>query len=447
MPYGRPKLPYPYSYVTELVQPFAEFFEGDPSSVNGSCNVYVMALSPAEAVQITSALQAGLDLIYPDTWQLLMQKWSQARQFVNQFRYVDCSNNMVDLCELIATCILTEGGPANQAVKDVIGGYLEGDTGGTTEPNTDSLDCVWGGTRGIYDILVDKWSIINAVLETSTDAVEAFTDIFPINLPVLTGDIEESLVTAIQTVIDAGTALFTAYLEQQGTEDKIRCAVFDSICGRGAPYSYASSDYALIRGALYDGQGSLFGPFIDILMASVTYSPTAQAFKFASDECDDDWQEKCSCGNNWSSTWVFNDTNGLQGWSAPFGSLGGSGLDCTYYAPASALLARLTIEIGTPATIETVVFSYDQVKGSSDEPLTSGIRLYSDTYGGNLVDDQRGSLPDGSQLDASYSYVGSVGAFEVTLNPTNRLSGNGGGSGTLRTITITGTGQKPVGWP
>lgn len=81
LPYGR-KLPYPFSYVKALVQETGAFAVGDTSQQQ-EANFYVICMTQEQQLRFTSALQAGYDLIYPDTWQSDLDVWLQAREFPN----------------------------------------------------------------------------------------------------------------------------------------------------------------------------------------------------------------------------------------------------------------------------------------------------------------------------------------------------------------------------
>jgi len=84
--YGINKLPYPLTYVTRLEFPAGNFISGDTGYDWGDCNVYTLVMTHDETRRFTSALQAGYDLIYPDTWQTDLDIWLQAREFVNTYQ-------------------------------------------------------------------------------------------------------------------------------------------------------------------------------------------------------------------------------------------------------------------------------------------------------------------------------------------------------------------------
>lgn len=106
-PYGISRLPYPINRRTLLEQDdLFPFVSGNPED-SDDCSWFVIQLSNENRLKFTSALLAGMDLIYPDEFVSLMQLWLQPTEFPNTFPPVSIGCEPVDLCALILECIQT----------------------------------------------------------------------------------------------------------------------------------------------------------------------------------------------------------------------------------------------------------------------------------------------------------------------------------------------------
>lgn len=233
-PYGRKRLPYPFSYRTELTQDSPdEFVSGEPMS-ESSCNWFVVTLDNDEKRKFTSALLAGLDLLYPDEFVYLFQLWLQPTEFPNTFPdNVIGACNPVDLCQLILECIQT-----TPEIQQAIGKYslTSGATGTTPEQdNILNLDFVNGqpdcDNDKLYGMCLQLTDFLNTVSE---DILEQFVTAFAV--PSRLGDAIEAIpligelpvddiLQALEKLAEQVNDAYQAGYDTQIRED-ISCALF-----------------------------------------------------------------------------------------------------------------------------------------------------------------------------------------------------------------------------
>lgn len=233
-PYGRKRLPYPFSYRTELTQDSPdEFVSGEPYSEK-SCNWFVVTLDDAEKLKFTSALLAGLDLLYPDEFVYLFQLWLQPTEFPNTFpENTIGACEPVDLCQLILQCI-----ESTPELQQAIGKYslTSGATG--TTPQQDSIldiDFVNGqidcDNDKLYGMCLQLTDFLNTVSE---DILEQFVTAFAV--PSRLGDAIEAIpligelplddiLQALEKLAEQINDAYQAGYDTQIRED-ISCALF-----------------------------------------------------------------------------------------------------------------------------------------------------------------------------------------------------------------------------
>ena len=177
MPYDRNRLPYPYSYRTILEQDSPDdFVVGDPQS-SDPCNFFVVSLNDDEKRKFTSALLAGLDLLYPDEFVYLFQLWLQPTEFPNSFPPSTIGAcNPVDLCQLILQCI--QDTPSLQQAIAQYGG------GGYSVPLDSPFDTEILGTNLISDnsscdndkLFGAMTGLVDLINDLATDFIQILQD-------------------------------------------------------------------------------------------------------------------------------------------------------------------------------------------------------------------------------------------------------------------------------
>ncbi len=186
------RLPFPLSYT--LREDFSPGYEqpGDDFFNWSTVNLYLIALTPANVVRFTSALQAGYDLLYPETWQTDMQWWLQARELVNTYSYRDpITGDIVDICSIVADCIANDEGVAealadiivnvgvvNDGVNSVINNNLTGSSGYSEEPQIDALDYVYNGIFQATEVVyVDAVNALDTAINAAVDVAGFLSNI------------------------------------------------------------------------------------------------------------------------------------------------------------------------------------------------------------------------------------------------------------------------------
>lgn len=310
--YGRPHLPYPFSYVLDLVQPLTieSVVPSIPPTLSPICNTYTVRLTPNQVRMFTSAVQAGLDLLYPDNWQDLFTLWDNARANVNnpfwQYSLGDCSG--MEACDIVAYCIEN-----SDAVRDILRDMIEdvstGKNGEAQEPNDDTIDCVYGATGVTYDLLLDCWLNLKTQIDAATDALEVMLDFLPPGI----ADIPEAAINGIELLFDVGTALYDTWINDSAQENAWRCGIFDAMCERGTPYLMYDIDINAGFQALGDNSPPVVG-VLTALQLTLNYSLVKKMWALRTDEdCSNDWETLCDCIP--STCTDYNFVTGTAGWS------------------------------------------------------------------------------------------------------------------------------------
>jgi len=297
--YGRNRLPYPYSYTTRDVFPNGITVPIDVQPVRNDCNLVILELSDADLLKLSSAMQAGLDLIYPDDWQTLYDLWAYASALANTGKYVTCDGlSIVSICQIIADCLSDPQSPAFEAVTELI---LE--SGGGNPANVsplpalgpaNALDCVWGASVGAYEIVLDVWANVKGIVEGAADLAESLAGVKG-----LFGPLTPAQVEFLEALNSSTIAQMDAYLNQQSTQDGWACALFNCIRIAGMPYEITNS---CLDGA-FDVLNApspldVFG-IGDVLGFSSDYSTIKSYWqRISDDECNNDWETVCGlvCG-------------------------------------------------------------------------------------------------------------------------------------------------------
>lgn len=104
MPYDlrNGQYPYPLNYLnSDGGTVNADFVANDPSVEPDSDNWYVLCLTPDELLEMQSVIAVGAPIALPDTYNGIIQKFSQLREYPNEIPEGSC----MDMCNLIIECI------------------------------------------------------------------------------------------------------------------------------------------------------------------------------------------------------------------------------------------------------------------------------------------------------------------------------------------------------
>lgn len=176
MSYGRDKLPFPYSYTTQDTYPAPNLNTGvnplpnfDPVS-----NFFVLVLTPQEQLELSSVLEAGADLIYPDDRIAKIGAWLYAREYPNDWS----GGGLVSICDAVADCIENNANTQN-AINSIINEYIENNIGVPNKTGAGTLklidecgnDEAWGAALGVVQT-------INRAIEDTLELVDTQADVF-----------------------------------------------------------------------------------------------------------------------------------------------------------------------------------------------------------------------------------------------------------------------------
>lgn len=346
-PYGRKRLPFPFSYRTELTQDSPdEFISGEPQS-DTSCNWFVITLDDSEKRKFTSALLAGFDLLYPDEFVYLFQLWLQPTEFPNTFPdNAIGACNPVDLCQLILQCIqdtpelqseiarLSLGSGVNPdgiAIEEILDSNILVDNTGCDN------DQLFGAVTGMVDLLnsiaedtIDIWNNnVNAVARVG-DLIESI----PIVGEAPLDDALQFAETILQDLADAYDSAWTVALR-----DEIRCELFCLFQLNDCNFSVrdafnffnsklttqltltdVNSFVSLMLTQSATGEALVYAYF-SFVLGTLAYGSEVIGFdidKFSKslsamfNDPDSDWSILCdSCG--WQQTFIFEDSD--EGWT------------------------------------------------------------------------------------------------------------------------------------
>jgi hypothetical protein len=252
--YPAEKPGFPFDYLTQLQETVTEDITPDvPPITPRDCSAYTVYLTDAQVLMFTSALQAGADLAYPSRWNEIMAWWTNARHNRDNPFWAtgECA---LDLCDLIAECLRGDTA-ASDAVREIIR-ETQFDNGVGYQPedaaDTDDLNSLCGGLRETYQILLDAWLNVKVIVDTVSDLADATLDFITNAAGKIA--IAKSALQGFETLFNAGSSLVDAWINQQSTEDAWVCAMYDRICGRGAPYRLREDDIDAAFAEISGGQ-------------------------------------------------------------------------------------------------------------------------------------------------------------------------------------------------
>jgi len=295
---NRNRLPYPYSYTTEDTYPNGVVVGAVDPSTRNDCNLVILQLTDEVLHNLTSAIQAGADLIYPDQWQTVMDWWAYAAQLANTGRFVNCEGTeILSICDLVADCIRNDLN-VQQALNEVI--EFPPGNGNFPVPSqlsvTDTLDCVWGASFSTFEIVLDGWNSIKAILEAATE----FTDLIS-PLSERLGWLTPRQLEIAELLFSTGLAAADVYMNLQSTQDDWACALFKCIVKAGRPYTI-TDECLLSAFATLDPFGVLSEDeaFVDLIYTAAGPSTLKSFWRVRSDDdCNNDWRTVCNltCGD------------------------------------------------------------------------------------------------------------------------------------------------------
>ncbi len=453
------RLPYPLSYT--LREDFSPGYEqsGDDFFNWSTVNLYLVALRPSDVVRFTSALQAGYDILYPETWQTDMQWWLQARELVNTYSYRDpITGEIVDICSIMANCIANDEGVAealadiivnvgvvNDGVNNVINNNLTGASGYSEQPEVDALDYVYNGIFQATEVVyVDAVNALDTAISTAVDLAG-----FLSNIQTLKYAARQAL-DAAEEAINFGASLVIGYLNDEDTQEAFNCAIFDAVCARGEPYILSSDDIETGWDAVNNNIGnpiSVVSPIVKFFFDATKY---IQYWQINTDVPDNNWQSLCSCAPFWTAFVDFTTTQpaGLQ-----INAGRGQYTPGVGYQSAPALggddQLQLNYDMLQSFEFNSVVWNTDEVCGGGNRPGAvmavppngSGGTLCS---GGNPVVCTEYTCVTANNRQLGTAVTGNAEiAQSIWISRVPSSTGSGGLS-TVKNITIQGQGTIPT---
>lgn len=351
------RLPYPLSFRTRLIAGLA--YNADAVNPSPSdCSWFVLQLSHDERLKLTSAMQAGLDQIYPDEYVDLFQLWLQATNYPNRFPPSNGGNCMpIDLCSLILECIET-----TPELQQAIGSYsLTSSITDTTPENPSNLatDILLGqgavscDNDNLYGASLQLTQLLNTVSENLLDIfVNGFNNASNLAtvieaIPVV-GELpfDDILDFLEKVAIQINTAYQSAYDTQ--LEEDISCLFFcetqanceltfeqarDVIKAELAT-TVSVQDFASIINDMiannWFGQQSVYVFFYFILetvilggeILGLDVNRFAKTVATYFNDPNPDWSTLCDCAFDWQYTLLdgSNVDPSVDGWTIPYGA-------------------------------------------------------------------------------------------------------------------------------
>lgn len=232
MPYDLPngQYPFPLNFLASEggVNP-VPFVAGNPFVEPDSENWFVLCLTPDEMLDLISVIDVGAPIAFPDTYNVITQKYMQMREFPNQIPEGSC----MDLCTLILNCIdstpelqqaiaqysLGSSIPIDGEVDTIIAG---------TNVLRDAVGCdddnLFGMTTGITDLYNNLALDILEQLVASVNTIGQMGDIIEA-IPVLglapVDDILQFIEAFVDNLLQNYESEYTVALR-----DDIRCDLF-----------------------------------------------------------------------------------------------------------------------------------------------------------------------------------------------------------------------------
>jgi len=374
--------------------------------------------------RLTSALQAGADLIYPDDWQTLMDRWSYAQQLANTGMYVNCEGDQIlSICDIVADCISDPNSPAYAAVANLITD-ITGDTINNVVPlpsENNDLDCVWGASFGAYELVLDTWGEVQAIIDAATEFAEA-VGLFK----ALFGPLSPLQTAWIEALIDAGPAAVDAYLNAQSTQDSWACELFNCIVDAGTPYQITNDCIDTAFAAL-----NLPPPFdqfgIGQVLGFASDYTTIKSFwqRLSDDQCNNDWTGLCATCGTIDSITDWSDPR-IVSFSQPVTIFGSGDVALEWFNNG---IAPLTITFDAPYCFGD--FDFELLRGAASS-VPSVLRF---SVSGTFVSSSAGGFGNGDITGSLSNAIGNTLTIDVQTpaqylgvvrlsfgnDPTNRL--------------------------
>jgi len=296
-PYGRNRLPFPYSYVLDLTFSNDVSIGGAVPPTRNDCNLVILQLDDTTLFKLTSAMQAGLDLIYPNEWQTLMDWWNYAYAYANTGKFVSCEGDqLLDICELVADCVRNNTDVQN-AINEIIN-IDNPDLPSTPVPLPalqNELDCIWGASVDAYELVLDGWEVLKVIIDGGASLIDVLQPIKEV-----VGTIPLPPMEIFEFLLDTGTAVADAYLNLQATQDEWACALFKCVVANGRPYTLTPSCMVQAMNTLTPFPSDpVFDAFGDTLTLFTGFNTLLSYWLLRSDDsCNNDWETLCSfvCG-------------------------------------------------------------------------------------------------------------------------------------------------------
>lgn len=415
------KYPYP---LNELASDGGDvpdlFVDGDPTITGTSANWYVLCITPQQLSDLQSIIAIGAPIGFPDSYNDIIQIYSQMREFPNEIPDGSC----MDLCLLILNCIND-----NEYLQEVIGQYSTSSsiistttldiTAGNTEliddpPSCDN-DIIFGMTTQLIELMdiisTDIYEIISAnasFVGRAGDIIEAIPGVGELPVDDLFQFVEsfladlEGLYAAAYTVTLANTIrcdlLCIAEDTCTLTLNQVRAYYKSKLTQDLDTTTFLTTVISYIAG-LFTGDNVVYVTHYMILdvfqrlgeITGFTAANITPLIRAMFNDPDSDWGTVCStCG--WTYLSFFIDTN--DGWVAYQAT-----------APFDAVQAIWTVLIGwvlqdveiladqwnricsierpiADTEITDVTITYDMTKGSFVVPAQAAVAIIGELVAG-----------------------------------------------------------------
>jgi len=229
MPYILPngQYPYPLNYLaSDGGTDLTPFVVNDPFVEIGSTNWYVLCLTTDELSDLISVLSVGAPIALPDSYNTIIQKYMQMREFPNEIPLGSC----MDLCQLIIDCI--EETPAlQQTINNSVAGFTN-QNGSPAEYNQEVFpppvncdkDATWGYVDALWNFIhTNNVDFLQQLNEATNQAgqINTLLSFIPAFEQIPVSDILEWIENLGEYNLDAYNASVTVAIQ-----DQIRCDLF-----------------------------------------------------------------------------------------------------------------------------------------------------------------------------------------------------------------------------
>lgn len=270
---------------------------------------------------------------------------------------------LVTLCEEVANCINTSPDVINAialqltlnptliaALGDEISNIYNAGSGGFSEtPDTNDLDYVWNGlVEATFVVFVDAVGQFNLAASAATSVAD-----FIQNTPGVKF-VTDATLSKFKAAVDLGLTAVVTALESPLTREQFSCAIFDEICGRGAPYVLKPADIDAGFNALDAFPNLPIVQLSDVVRPFFSTDKYISYWKINTDVGDNNWEALCDCQPSWSHT--VDLTLPLPAWiTVPRGMwVDGLGVQSAYREVTGAFQqhASVDVNIAIPTTVE-----------------------------------------------------------------------------------------------